>query len=218
MSMPTQKKKKTDARIQVEGESLAQLMRLVEATGLSLAEATESAISQATAAPLSLLPKAARELSPATHLEMRDSLSPITSSRVAGIRLGALNKDGAQESPWPRNHCGLSIDGSSDLSEVWSSTRGWWVIAPETSFLVAYRTGAPLYVFRVTDWSTPAPSERRRWAESGYALVQGRRVCPVTGADEGPATATETAVAEILQSHRLQMKPQSVNPVVVLRD
>lgn len=153
----------------------------------------------------------------ATHLQYRELLRGTVPGVIAGIRLGAVDSDGAQDKPFQRDHMGVRL-GETNLRTLWGSTRGHWNISASTEYLAAFRIGSPLALFRVTDWSERT-ADKRRYALGGYAIDGDRRIHlheDGTTSDE-PASSDETRAAQIIMSHRLVMPQGAANPVVVLR-
>lgn len=105
--------------------------------------------------------------------------------------------------------------GETDLERIWEAVRGWWTIATSTAYLVAFRLGFPLALFAVDGWSGKN-ADGRRFALGGYAIVSGRRIDPLTGADLGAASAVEVGIAAVVLKHRLVMPIGAANPVAVL--
>lgn len=148
--------------------------------------------------------------------EYQHELAQATEMVVSAIRLGPPDGTGAQSAPFAREQMGASV-GEEDLETLWLSSRGHWVISADTEVIAPFRLGVPLAVFRVEEWSE-VTDDRRRWARTGYAIRDGRRVrfAGREAVDAGDATAEEIEIARIILGSRLSMPAGASNPVANL--
>ena len=136
--------------------------------------------------------------------------------KLAGIRLGALAPAPMAEAVdgFDRDYMGADLD--TEGAQLWKSTRGDWNISNRPTALAAYRLGLCLTLYCGVTWSPRNPVTGRRYALTGYEIVEDRRIEPDTGRDVGAASRDEKALAAALGGKILSMKTGAQNPVVNL--
>lgn len=131
---------------------------------------------------------------------------------VIGIRLAARRPVTDRE-PFVRDHIGADLDDSP--LTVWPAARGLWRIQSRWRYVVAYRLGMPLALYRVAGWEQHTPTGRR-WASEGYVIDGPRRLDADTGLDAGERTSTDAAVHQAVFARPLATAAGAANPLVLL--
>lgn len=131
---------------------------------------------------------------------------------VIGIRLAA-RRTVTEREPFARDHIGADLD--DDPLTVWPAARGLWRIQSRWRYLVAYRLGMPLALYRVAGWKQHTPTGRR-WASEGYVIDGLRRLNADTGEYAGERTPTDAAVHQAVFAQPLATAAGAANPLVLL--
>lgn len=133
---------------------------------------------------------------------------------VMGIRLGA-RRPVTDTTPFRRDHMGADLDDVP--ADVWPAVRGLWRIHPRWRYVVAFRLGRPLALYRVVGWEQEAKSGRR-WAIGGQIVQNGRRVDADTGEDQAEASPVDLAIVDAVMARPLAMTAGAANPLVLLNN
>ncbi len=124
---------------------------------------------------------------------------------------------------WHKDHCVRDGQGGferyragADLSttgwDLWQSTRGCWVIRPDSNAIAAFRLGHFLALYSGVTWS--GLIEKRRHVLTGYQVTDRGRLDPASGRLLGNASDDEQSALAYFTQHRLDMPNGAAAPVI----
>ncbi|MBS2993385.1 hypothetical protein AC1659_29220 [Rhodococcus erythropolis] len=202
-------------RIRVTGDTYALLDEASGSTGHSYDTVIQ--LWAATAGADTAAVEAARRalsVQAATQDELRRGLADCAPNlRVAAIRLDKRHASPSETADgFERTHSGADL--TTNGVDLWRSVRGYWVIAPRSNAIAAYRLGHFLGLYAGISWS--GATDKRRFALTGYRIDGGNRVNPETGDILQPASSEENEALKYLAGHTLAMPTGAANPIANL--
>jgi hypothetical protein len=126
---------------------------------------------------------------------------------VLGVRL-APRQAAKQDGPIARSSIGADL--GDPMSDVWTSSRGFFRHNKASRVLVAYVLGQQQFVFGGLSWLDHGGLV---YSDAGYGIVNGRRIDPATGDDLGPADPSEAIIETVVSGSLLSAVPGARNPV-----